>query len=77
MLAAALAPHDGVVIWRAFVYDMKPDTIAPAQPMNNYNPLTASLLLMFATSEEWSNRLPTARAVSPIVRRDAADTGNA
>jgi alpha-glucuronidase len=24
MLAAALAPHDGVVIWRAFVYDMKP-----------------------------------------------------
>jgi alpha-glucuronidase len=24
MLAAALAPHQGVVIWRAFVYDMKP-----------------------------------------------------
>jgi alpha-glucuronidase len=24
MLAAALAPHHGVVIWRAFVYDMKP-----------------------------------------------------
>lgn len=24
MLAAALAPHLGVVIWRAFVYDMKP-----------------------------------------------------
>ncbi len=24
MLAAALAPHKGVVIWRAFVYDMKP-----------------------------------------------------
>jgi alpha-glucuronidase len=24
MLAAALAPHDGVVMWRAFVYDMKP-----------------------------------------------------
>lgn len=24
MLAAALAPHDGIVIWRAFVYDMKP-----------------------------------------------------
>jgi alpha-glucuronidase len=24
MLAAALAPHNGVVIWRAFVYDMKP-----------------------------------------------------
>ncbi len=24
MLAAALAPHGGVVIWRAFVYDMKP-----------------------------------------------------
>ncbi|HWW73971.1 MAG TPA: alpha-glucuronidase, partial [Pyrinomonadaceae bacterium] len=24
MLAAALAPHEGVVIWRAFVYDAKP-----------------------------------------------------
>ena len=24
MLAASLAPHGGVVIWRAFVYDMKP-----------------------------------------------------
>jgi len=24
MLAAALAPHQGVVIWRAFVYDVKP-----------------------------------------------------
>ncbi len=24
MLAAALAPHKGIVIWRAFVYDMKP-----------------------------------------------------
>jgi alpha-glucuronidase len=24
MLAAALAPHNGMVIWRAFVYDMKP-----------------------------------------------------
>jgi alpha-glucuronidase len=24
MLAAALAPHDGVVMWRAFVYDAKP-----------------------------------------------------
>lgn len=24
MLAAALAPHQGVVMWRAFVYDMKP-----------------------------------------------------
>ena len=23
MLAAAVAPHDGIVIWRAFVYDMK------------------------------------------------------
>lgn len=23
MLAAALAPHDGIVMWRAFVYDMK------------------------------------------------------
>ncbi len=26
LLAAALAPHSGVVIWRAFVYDPKPGT---------------------------------------------------
>jgi alpha-glucuronidase len=26
LLAAALAPHDGVVMWRAFVYDPKPGT---------------------------------------------------
>jgi alpha-glucuronidase len=24
MLAAALAPHQGIVMWRAFVYDMRP-----------------------------------------------------
>jgi alpha-glucuronidase len=24
MLAAAVAPHNGIVVWRAFVYDMKP-----------------------------------------------------
>jgi alpha-glucuronidase len=24
MLAAAVAPHKGVIMWRAFVYDMKP-----------------------------------------------------
>ena len=24
MLAAAVAPHQGVIMWRAFVYDMKP-----------------------------------------------------
>jgi alpha-glucuronidase len=43
MLAAALGPHDGVVIWRAFVYDMKAGYDLPARLMNNYNHLTASL----------------------------------
>ncbi len=39
MLAAALAPHNGVVIWRAFVYDMKPDSDRAAAAYDNLAPL--------------------------------------
>ena len=36
MLAAALAPHHGVVIWRAFVYDYKPGMTVPARRTLSY-----------------------------------------
>jgi alpha-glucuronidase len=38
MLAAALAPHDGVVIWRAFVYDPKPGSDRAAAAYDSLQP---------------------------------------
>ncbi|MBV9850235.1 MAG: alpha-glucuronidase [Armatimonadetes bacterium] len=38
MLAAALAPHGGVVMWRAFVYDAKPGSDRIAQAYDSLKP---------------------------------------
>lgn len=38
MLAAALAPHNGIVMWRAFVYDMKPDYDRAGAAYENLQP---------------------------------------
>jgi len=38
MLAAALAPHSGVVLWRAFVYDMKPGYDRAGAAFENLQP---------------------------------------
>lgn len=38
MLAAAVAPHNGIVIWRAFVYDMKPGYDRAAAAYDNLQP---------------------------------------
>lgn len=38
MLAAALAPHGGVVMWRAFVYDMKPGYDRAGAAYDNLQP---------------------------------------
>ena len=38
MLAAALAPHNGVVVWRAFVYDVKPDYDRAGAAYENLQP---------------------------------------
>jgi alpha-glucuronidase len=38
MLAAAIAPHHGVVIWRAFVYDMKPGYDRAGAAYENLHP---------------------------------------
>lgn len=38
MLAAAVAPHQGIVMWRAFVYDMKPDYDRAGAAYENLHP---------------------------------------
>lgn len=38
MLATALAPHQGIVMWRAFVYDMKPDYDRAGAAYDNLQP---------------------------------------
>lgn len=38
MMAAALAPHNGVVIWRAFVYDMRPGYDRAGAAYENLHP---------------------------------------
>jgi alpha-glucuronidase len=38
MLAAAMAAHNGIVIWRAFVYDMKPDYDRAGAAFENLQP---------------------------------------
>ena len=38
MLATALAPHHGIVMWRAFVYDMKPDYDRAGAAYENLQP---------------------------------------
>jgi alpha-glucuronidase len=38
MLAAAVAPHGGIVMWRAFVYDMKPDYDRAGAAYENLHP---------------------------------------
>jgi alpha-glucuronidase len=38
LLAAALAPHDGVVMWRAFVYDPKPGSDRAAAAYDSLRP---------------------------------------
>jgi alpha-glucuronidase len=38
MMAAALVPHQGVVIWRAFVYDVKPDYDRAGAAYENLQP---------------------------------------
>jgi alpha-glucuronidase len=46
MLAAAVAPHKGIVMWRAFVYCAKGatwPTTAPSRPTKNSSRWTANL----------------------------------
>ena len=78
MLAAAVAPHNGLVIWRAFVYDMKPGYDRAGAAYAESAAIRRKVCAeRAAASEEWSDRLSTARTVSSALRRDAADPGHA
>ena len=81
VLADAVAPHGGIVMWRAFVYnaDVDPDRVKRA-----YCRVRAARREVprqrLRAGEERPARLPAARAVSSDVRRhaeDAADGGAA
>ena len=73
VLADALAPHGGVVMWRAFVYSAEggprprqarlPRVRAARRPLPRERD---------RAGEERPARLPAARALQPAVRRDAA-----
>ena len=73
MLADAVGPHGGIVMWRAFVYDAErrprprqarlPRVRAARRPVPRQRA---------RAGEERPARLPAARAVQPAVRRDAA-----
>jgi alpha-glucuronidase len=65
MMAAALAPHNGVVIWRAFVYDMKPGYDRAGAAYENLQPFDGKFVPR-RCREEWSDR-SASRAVSPAV----------
>jgi len=44
MLARALAPHDGIVLWRAFVYDSRNTEDRARQAFNEFTPLDGKFL---------------------------------
>jgi len=44
MLADALAPHDGIVMWRAFVYKANPKNDRAAESFNEFKPLDGQFL---------------------------------
>jgi alpha-glucuronidase len=70
LLADALAPHGGIVMWRAFVYSSEnPDD--RVQAAGREVPRQRA-----AAGEERAGRLPAARTVQPAVRRHAEDQRN-
>ena len=78
MLADALAPHGGIVMWRAFVYSSD-DARRPrqaglrrVQAARRHVPRQRD-----GAGEERPDRLPAARAVPSAVRRDAEDAAHA
>ena len=77
MLADAVAPHGGIVMWRAFVYsnDVPVDRIR--QAYDEFKPLDGAVPReRVRAGEERPARLPAARAVPPAVRRDAEDAAH-
>ncbi len=77
MLAEAVAPHGGIVMWRAFVYSHEqPDDRAKAG-VQRVRALRRQVRVQRAgPGQERRDRLPAARAVPSAVRRDAEDAAD-
>jgi alpha-glucuronidase len=78
VLADALAPHGGVVMWRAFVYSAtwSPWT-GPSRRTTSSCRSTAVPRQRVVQVKNGPHRLPAARALPPAVRRHAADAADA
>ena len=78
MLAEALAPHGGIVMWRAFVYSQEQPEDRAKQAYDEFMPLDGkfqdNVLLQVKNG---ADRLPAARAVPSAVRRHAAHAADA
>ena len=74
MLADALAPHGGVVMWRAFVYSHEVPEDRAKQAYNEFTPLDGPFRPnVLVQVKNGPDRLPAARALPPALRRDAED----
>ena len=78
MLADAVAPHGGVVMWRAFVYsdDVPTDRVEAGVQRVQAARRTSSRRQRDGPGEERTARLPAARAVLAALRRDAEDAAD-
>ncbi len=74
MLAAALAPHGGIVMWRAFVYSSEVPDDRAKQAYARIRAARRQVRRQRAgAGEERSDRFSAARAVPSAVRRHAED----
>ena len=77
MLADALAPLGGIVMWRAFVYSNEQPDDRAKQAYSEFVPLDGQVSRQRAgAGEERRHRLPAARAVPSAVRRHAANAAD-
>ena len=77
VLADAVAPHGGIVMWRAFVYDEDVDPDRVKRAYAEFVPLDGQVSReRLRSGQERTARLSAARAVSSAVRRDAEDAAD-
>ena len=78
MFAAALAPHGGIVMWRAFVYSNKASDDRAKQAYDGVHAARRQIRRECAAAgQEWPHRFPAARAGASFVRRHAQDPADA